>query len=299
MSVQNFFLKKYLRHRYKPRLNDQLDLNQARLELDSVINDFMPAPSRSVQIRQQTIGGVPCECITPKRGALQGTFLYLHGGMFAMGSSVSHRGVTCELAKELSLQVIVPNYRLAPEYPYPAAVEDVQATYLGLFDESIPQGPLIVGGDQAGACLAMLLAVALRDSGYLMPDLLVGISGLYDLTLSSDSLLRNRELDCCNTPAVFKRGVDNYLTDPESAATAEVSPLLASLEGLPPVMLQVSDSEMLLDDSYRLADALEQAGGKVLLDIWDDMPTCWHLAAVGLPEGRSAIKRIGKFINKL
>ncbi|MEH6822656.1 MAG: alpha/beta hydrolase [Motiliproteus sp.] len=297
MSIQNFFLKKYLRYQYKPRFNEQLDLQQVRIELDSVINTYMPPPCGFLDIRQEIIGGVSCECITPKRGRAKGTFFYLHGGMFVMGSPLSHRGVTCVLANELNLNVVVPTYRLAPEHPFPAAVDDVWAAYQGLIAESCHPAPLIVGGDQCGAGLAMILGLALRDAGERLPDALVGVSGFYDLTLTSESMARNSEADCCCTLTAFRRGIGYYLSDPALAARPEVSPLFASLDGLPPVLLQVSDTEMLLDDSRNLARALEKAGGQVCLDVWEDVPSCWHIAAVGLPEGRSAIKRIGKFLN--
>lgn len=299
MSLQNFVLKKFLRHKYKPRFTADMDLAQARLELDSIISNFMPPPCKTLNIESVTIADINCERVTSNRRSGKGTFLYLHGGMFCMGSPKSHQGVTFELAKELGLQLIVPNYRLAPEHPFPAAPDDACAVYHALLKEVDPAEPFYIGGDQAGATLAMLLALRLRDEGAPLPDLIVGLSGLFDLTLSSASHQLNEDSDCCNTPDVFNRGTEHFLADPDLAASAETSPLLADLAGLPPVMLQFSSTEMLRDDSRRLAAAIKAAGGKVSVDEWNDVPSCWHLAAVGLPEGRSAIRRIGRYMNRL
>ncbi|WP_165839964.1 alpha/beta hydrolase fold domain-containing protein [Motiliproteus coralliicola] len=296
MSLQNYILKKFLRHKYKPRFNAELDLDQARQELDSIINDFMPPPCDSLEINSGTIAGVPCEVIRPRDKAPWASFIYLHGGMFCLGSSLSHRGVTTELAKELGLEVIVLDYRLAPEHPYPAALDDADAVYRTLRD-NIER--LYIGGDQAGACLALLLLQRLRDEGVAMPELMVGLSGIYDLTLASPSHQSNLEHDCCNTPDVFHRGIAQFLPDDLDISPARVSPLLQPLDGLPPVLLQASGSEMLRDDSRRLAEAIKSVGGKVWHDEWADVPSCWHLAAVGLPEGRTALKRLGRQIKRL
>ncbi|MEW6996969.1 alpha/beta hydrolase [Colwelliaceae bacterium BS250] len=296
MSVQNFLLKKYLRVMYKPRFNGDLKLEQARKELDSVINTFMPSPCHSLHVEQQNINGVHCDVIYPKNTTSKGTLLYLHGGCFSLGSPLSHRGVTCELAKTLSFTVIVPDYRLAPEYPYPQGQNDIQAVYEHLLTTEAVNSGLYIAGDQSGASMAMLLAIALRDNGKTQPLAIFGLSGLYDLTLSSPSMQTLQDIDCCNTPAVFERGIGFYLSGNIQASQPEVSPLMADLSNLPPVLLQVSDSEMLLDDSIRLSEAITKAGGFATLDVWQDVPSCWHIAAIGLPEGRAAIKRMGQFI---
>ncbi|WNC66864.1 alpha/beta hydrolase [Thalassotalea nanhaiensis] len=299
MSVQNFLLKKYLKVMYKPRFNGDLKLEQARKELDSVINTFMPSPCRSLGLEQQVINGVPCEVIYPEQSKPKGILLYIHGGCFSLGSPLSHRGVTCELAKTLSLTVVVPDFRLAPEHPYPAAQNDVQSVYEYLVTTQEAEHGLYIAGDQAGAGMAILLAIALRDQNKTQPQAVFGLSGLYDLTLSSKSMRTLKDIDCCNTPAVFERGIGYYLPESIEASSPEVSPLLADLSALPPILLQVSDSEMLLDDSIRLSETITEAGGMATLDVWQDVPSCWHIAAVGLPEGRTAIKRIGQFIKAI
>jgi acetyl esterase/lipase len=299
LSVQNFLLKKYLKVMYKPRFNGDLKLEQARSELDSVINTFMPSPCHSLNVEQKTLNGVACEVIFPKNNVSMGTILYIHGGCFSLGSALSHRGVTCELAKTLSFTVVVPNYRLAPEHPFPAGQNDIQAVYEHLVTTDAENTGLYIAGDQSGAGMAMLLAISLREQNHIQPLAVFGLSGLYDLTLSSPSMLTLKDIDCCNTPEVFERGIGYYLSENILANQPDVSPLMADLSGLPPVLLQVSDSEMLLDDSVRLSEAITQTGGLATLDVWPGVPSCWHIAAVGLPEGRAAIKRIGLFIKAI
>ncbi|NVK40242.1 MAG: alpha/beta hydrolase [Oceanospirillaceae bacterium] len=299
MSVQNFLLKQYLRLHYKPRLNEQLTLQEARAEQDRVIERFLPLASIGVDIERTTLGGIECEYVLPRHRRPQARMLYLHGGMFSMGSPLSHRGITQVLAKRLQLQVVVPQYRLAPEAPCPAAHDDVTTVYRALRAELEPGTPCYVAGDQAGACLAFQLAQRQVEERGPVPDALIAISGLYDLTLSGPSLEFNAEADCFATRLAFERALDLYLGPEGETDRRACSPLFGELSGLPPVLLQVSDSEMLLDDSRRMAVALEAAGVAVELDIWKDVPSCWHLGAVALPEGREAIDRMAGFLKEL
>ncbi|WNC74236.1 alpha/beta hydrolase [Thalassotalea psychrophila] len=297
MSVQNYLLKKFLRHCYKPKFTPELTLAAARQELDTVINNYMPTPCNSLQVETQVVSGVNCERIKHNTKRLNGTFLYVHGGCFAMGSALSHRGVTCEIAKEQLFDMVVPNYRLAPEHSNSAAVEDLLNVWIELINNPNTIKPIVLGGDQAGAYLALQLMLQLKQLSTPLPDAFIGISGLYDLSLTSASLLSNQELDCVNQLNVFERGINLFLaTDADQEAL--IDPLNTSLEHLPPVLLQVANDEMLADDSRRLAETLVKHNVEVILEVWSDVPSCWHIAAVGLPEGRVAIKKIGKFIKK-
>ena len=298
MSIQNFLLKKYLRIFYKPRLNQDTTLEEARTELDQLIEHHIPLSSRNVDIWQETIGGVVCECMQPKRKAAKGTLFYIHGGLFAMGSPLSHRGATLVLAERLGLRLIIPDYRLAPEHPFPAGLEDITAAYLACV-EAYADEALYLAGDQAGACLAFQLSHTLSEQDYTQPDALVGISGLYDLSLASESLESNADAECLMTMDVFTRGLDYYLGDAYDRASPEVSPLYQNHEQGPPVFLQVSNIEMLFDDSRRMASVLEDAGRSVKLKIYSDVPHCWHLGATALPEGKRAIDDIGRFFKNL
>ncbi len=299
MSVQNFLLKQYLRRHYKPRLNEHLTLEEARHELDSVVERFLPLASVGVDIELRNVAGVECEYLSARHRTPTGVLLYLHGGMFSMASPQSHRGATQVLAKRLKLQVVTPRYRLAPEHVFPAALDDVIAVYEALQQELEPGTPFYIAGDQAGACLGFQLVQRQLANGGLGPDALIGISGLYDLTLSGASMESNAEADCFATRSAFDRAMDFYLGAEDECDRRAISPLFGELHGLPPILLQVSDSEMLLDDSRRMAAALEDAGVEVELDIWKDVPSCWHLGAVALPEGREAIDRMARFLKRI
>lgn len=296
MSVQNFLLKKFLRHYYKPRFTHELALEDARKELDCILNDYMPPPCTSLHIRDEEYGEIECEVISHKVRDLKGTFFYVHGGGFAMGSPESHRGVTCEIAKEQLYKLIIPKYRLAPEHTYPAADEDLMKAWLSVVDDPEIEKPIILGGDQSGAFLAFQLLLELRDKALALPDIFVGLSGLYDLNLTAESLETNKESDCVNQICVFERGINYYIPEHMHLSEHFQAPFDTSLTGLPPVLLHASDSEILADDSKRLANAIAEQGGVVEVEFWEDVPSCWHIAAIGLPEGRAAIKKIAAFV---
>ncbi len=298
MSVQNFLLKKFLRESYKPKFSAELSLEESRNELNTILNDYMPEPCHSLHIRSEDFAGINCELISHKDRELKGTFFYVHGGGFSMGSPESHRGVTCEIAKEQLYQLIIPAYRLAPEHPYPAADEDLMQAWLGVMNDDNLTKPIILGGDQSGAFLAFQLLLELRDNKLPMPDAFVGLSGLFDLNLTAESLELNKDSDCVNQIGLFERGINDYVPEHMHLSDHFQAPFSTSLKGLPPVLLQASDSEILLDDSKRLANAIEEQGGHVRLELWEDVPSCWHIAAIGLPEGRAAIKKLAAFVKE-
>jgi len=298
MSAQNFILKKYLRYAYKPRFTAGLSLEEARREQASLIEKYMPEPPHSVAVDSTELGGINCQQVRHKRRPASCVVLYVHGGLFAMGSPDSHLGISAELAQDGSFKVIVPDYRLAPEHPYPGALEDLLAVYGQLVDIA-GNLPIVLMGDQAGACLAFLLALQVRDLQITRPPVaLVGLSSLLDLSFTSPSMETNRDSDCLYTPIIFERCRDYYLAADADPYDPTISPLFASLHGLPPVLLQVSNTEMLLDDSVGMAKRLEQHGVPATLDIWQDVPSCWQCAAMALPEGRKAVRVIRRFIRK-
>lgn len=296
MSAQNFILKKYLRYAYKPRFTASLTLDEARREQAALIEKYMPEPPLSVMVDTLELAGVKCQQVRHKRRQAGCVVLYIHGGLFAMGSPTSHQGISAELAQEGNYRVIVPDYRLAPEHPYPSALEDLAGVYSQLKGQ-VGELPIVLMGDQAGACLAFLLALRIRDQQIDPPPAaLVGLSALADLSFSSPSMVNNRDSDCLYTPIIFERCLGYYLGVDADPSDPAISPLFANLAGLPPVLLQVSNTEMLLDDSVRMAKKLEQYKVPVTLDIWEDVPSCWQCAAMALPEGRKAVRAIRRFI---
>ena len=221
--------------------------------------------------------------------------LYVHGGGYVMGSAGSHRDMTGRLSKAAGARVLSLNYRLAPEHPFPAPVDDAVAAYRWLLAQGISPGNIAVAGDSAGGGLAIATLLALRDAGEPLPAAGIGISAWVDMEGTGESMTTRAAVD----PVVQKEGLLGmaklYLgdSDPKSPLAA---PLHADLGGLPPLLLQVGDAETLLDDSTRLAEKARAAGVDVTLKVWDEMPHVWHLFAPILPEGRQAIDEIGSFV---
>lgn len=220
--------------------------------------------------------------------------LYVHGGGYVMGSAGSHRDMTGRLSKAAGARVLSLNYRLAPEHPFPAPVDDAVAAYRWLLAQGISPGNIAVAGDSAGGGLAIATLLSLRDAGEPLPAAGIGISPWVDMEGTGESMTTRAAVD----PVVQKEGLLGmaklYLgdADPKSPLAA---PLHADLGGLPPLLLQVGDAETLLDDSTRLAEKARAAGVDVTLKVWDEMPHVWHLFAPILPEGRQAIDEIGSF----
>ena len=249
-----------------------------------------------VEVGKDDIGGVPAEIVTPaKHGA--GTFLYFHGGGYAIGSPVSHRHLVAALAGASCTRAVAIDYRRAPEDPFPAAVDDALAVYRGLLDAGTAAESIVLGGDSAGGGLTVATLLAIRDAGLPLPAAGVCISPWTDLTNEAESYRTHADRD----PLVFQEDIDRwrdaYLagTDPR---TPLASPLHADLSGLPPLLIQVGSEEVLLDDSRELARRCEAAGVEATLEVWDDMIHVWHWFGEYLDEAATAVARIGAFVSQ-
>ena len=239
-------------------------------------------------------GGVSAEWSVADTAANDKAILYVHGGGFVMGSAGSHRDLTGRLSKASGARVLSLNYRLAPEHPFPAQIDDSVAAYSWLLEEGYKPSNIAIAGDSAGGGLALSALLAIRDSGKPLPAAGVGISPWVDMEGKGDSMSTRAAVD----PVVQKEGLLGmaklYLGDAEPTNPL-AAPLHANLEGLPPLLIHVGDSETLLDDSNRLTAKAKSAGVDVTLKVWDEMPHVWHLFAPILPEGQQAIEEIGSF----
>ncbi|TMB69193.1 MAG: alpha/beta hydrolase [Chloroflexi bacterium] len=242
-------------------------------------------------------GGIPAEWIAASRAGDDQTIYWLHGGGYCIGSINTHRGMLARISAATRARVFAIDYRLAPEDPFPAAVEDAVSGYLWLLASGVDPEQIIIGGDSAGGGLAVATVVALKEDGKPLPAAAVCISPWTDMALTGDSLRSKAETDPMITNDGITRVRDAYVGDSDPSAPL-VSPIYAGLSGLPPLLIQVGENEVLLNDSTRLAERAEAAGVDVTLEVWPEMIHVWHFFAAMLPEGQKAIDRIGEWVRQ-
>ena len=242
-------------------------------------------------------GGVSAEWISTPGVSDDRVIIYLHGGGYMIGSMRTHRSPLSYLSRVSDARVLGLNYRLAPEHPFPAAVEDSLAAYRWLLAEGVSPRRIVIGGDSCGGGLAIATLVALKYFGDQLPAGAISHSGWTDLANTGDTFVTKAESD----PLIDKEMVENmaatYLGD-RSRTTPLASPYYADLRGLPPMLVQVGGAEVLLDDSLRFAEKAKEAGVDVTLEVWDDMPHVWQAFASFLPEARQALEHCGQFVQK-
>ncbi len=272
-----------LRWRIKPKLAAAASLEEAAKILD-LRAPTAPAPRG---IRRETIGGVAGDWIAAAESPAA-TLLYLHGGAYIAGSPEQYRPITIDFARQ-GFDVFAPAYRLDP---FPAPLEDARAVYAALLERG---GPLVVAGDSAGGGLALALMLALRDAGARLPAAAALFSPWTDLSVSGASARENEERDALFTRRMLKVAARRYL-GASSPKTPLASPLFADLAGLSPLLIHVSDAELLLDDARRLAAQARAAGVAVELEIWPDLPHCWQMAAAVMSEAQASLAKAGAFL---
>ncbi len=257
---------------------------------------MFPIPS-DLHVERVDAGGVPGGWLSVPDGSDDRVILFLHGGGYVIGSIQTHRSMIARLSRAAGARTLAIEYRLAPEHPFPAAVEDATAAYRWLLAQDVDPARLVICGDSAGGGLAVATLVSLRDAGETLPAAGVLLSPWTDLAATGDSLTTNAERD----PLVQREGLENmarmYLGDADPR-TPLASPLYADLDGLPPLLIHAGAAEAILDDSVRLDQRARAAGVESILEVWDDMVHVWHYFADMLPEGRAAIDRIGEFIRE-
>ncbi len=269
-------------------------IEQLRADMETVGRNFRPPDD--VTFTRLLANGVPAEWADPPDAAPGRAVLYLHGGGYGIGSTASHRHLVGKLAKAAGLRILSLDYRLAPEHPFPAAVQDAVAAATWLMQDAVQPDRLVVAGDSAGGGLAIATCLSLRDTGQPVPAALVCMSPLTDLAKTGASMRTHAELDPMVTPQSSAAYASRYLGPHGDPKAPLASPLYADLAGLPPMLILVGTSEVLLDDSTRIAERARAAGVEVDLQIWDEMIHIWPYFADLIPEGRQAIAIMAKFI---
>jgi acetyl esterase/lipase len=271
--------------------NPNAPVDRMRAGMERVAERVAP----DVKCEPVDAGGVGAEWIIAPNAAPERVVLYLHGGGYVMGSINTHRAMIARIARASQAKALALNYSLAPEKPFPAAVNDSTAAYKWLLAQGYKAGKIVISGDSAGGGLAISTLLALRDSKVALPAGAAAISPWTDLTGGGASVVSRAAVD----PMVANQGLLLMAKQYAGANDAQdplISPVFADMRGLPPLLIQVGDAEVLLDDSTRVADRAKTAGVDVKIEVWPEMVHVWHVFAKILPEGQQAIDRIGEFV---
>ena len=270
---------------------DALTIAERRAATESVAAQLPPG----TMVEPADAGGVAAEWVIAADVPAGRVLLYLHGGAYQIGSPATLRHMIALVSAAAQVRVLSVDYRLAPEHPFPAAVDDALAAYRYLMRDGVDHAAVAIAGDSAGGGLALATLVALRDVGDPLPAAAVAMSPWTDLAFTGESLRTRADVDVMIKPAGMRETAATYLagTDPRHPYA---SPLYADLHGLPPILIQVGDAEVIRDDSTRFAAKAEAAGVDVRLEIWDEMPHVWHAFAGLLPEADQAIERLSGWL---
>lgn len=267
--------------------------NKVRADFEATLATIPVAPD--LGFGETMLGGIPALSISPPGPLDDGVLLYLHGGAFIAGSAFGYRGLAGELCRAAGLEGRSIDYRLAPEHPFPAALEDALAAYRALLDAGYAPGDIIVAGDSAGGGLMVSLLVALREAGLEQPRAALAISPWVDMGCDAASYADKAGDDPSLTVSGLRQAAAHYLGG-RSERHGPGSPVRSDLGGLAPLLIQVGSNEILLDDAVSLARAAGAAKVQVRLEIWPAMVHVWHAFGFMLAEGREAIAVAGTFL---
>ncbi len=288
--VFRFFARQYFR-----RVSPDRDIGEMRQAFEDV-TQRLDTPD-NVTVRHATIAGIECDWLVPEGSKKTPVLLYLHGGAYVMGSSKTHRQMVATIAKAAGVRAILPNYRLAPENPFPDGIDDACAVYKQLLQQGIEPDEIVIAGDSAGGGLTVATALKLRHDGVPLPAALVLLSPWLDLSASGESVKSRAKLD-----PLFRAEdmpiVAEFYCSADAVREPLVSPVFANVSGLPPAFIQVGDHEILLSDSTRFADKLTAAGINVTLQVWPDMWHVFQFFGSKMPESEAALVDIARFLRR-
>ncbi len=299
MSIQNFLISRFLKSRLKASLKipAEIRLHKGR----KFLGQDRSKPHPQIAVRADVIAGVQVEWVEPV--GLVGdksapVCMYTHGGGYIAGSLNSHRDMARYLARLAKVRMLMVDYRLAPEHPFPAAREDAFAVYQGLLDSGIAGSQIVLGGDSAGGNLALVTAQSIRDAGLASPLAMVLFSPWLDMTHQSSTYQSNAARDAMLARPLLEDAAAMYA--PGMARTdARISPLFGNLAALPPCLTIVSQTEVLLDDSRGLHRKLQALGLDSTCLEWKSTPHAFAVMPTLLPEARDALRQTADFIARV
>jgi monoterpene epsilon-lactone hydrolase len=270
------------------------DVNEQRRLLRQLLS-AQPLPA-DVTVTGAALGGVPTAEVTVDGVEPRHVVLYFHGGVYVMGDAAQAADLAAEVGRRTRAKVISVDYRLAPEHPYPAAVDDALAAYQALLDGGTAPSDIAFAGESAGGGLAVATLVNAREHGLPLPAAAFAMSPYADLTLAGTSMETKRDADPLLSPEALRARVPDY-TAGQDPALGLISPIFADLSGLPPLIIQAGTHEVLLDDAIRLARQAATADVQVTLDITPGVPHVFQAYHAILDEAAAALDRAGQLLS--
>lgn len=275
------------------RQADPAAMAQMRAAYNAVLANNLPPPDMTIE--HVTFGGVPGMLITPGELRTDAVTIYLHGGAYLVGDPSSYLGIGGNYAQALGARVYLPAYRLAPEHPFPAAIDDGVSFYAGLQASGVEARRIVLIGESAGGAMVVTVMVAARQQGLPLPAAGVAISPWANLQHTGASMQTRDGID----PTVSKAGLDlmaGFFLGGAAADAPLASPVFADVRGLPPVMIQIGEAEVMLSDALRLASHLAESGVRVTLESWPGMFHAWHFVGDKQPQAVAALQSSVRFI---
>jgi len=291
VSFRNKIIKKLISYQMCGWSEGTIEEQRARQEKTS---RYARLPA-DIQCDPIDVDGIPAEWIH-SADADFGVVLYLHGGAYALSSITIYREFISRLVLATKMRCLAINFRLAPEHPFPAALEDATAAYRWLLTQEFDSSQIVIAGDSAGGGLTLATLLSLRDAGDQLPAGAICVSPWLDLALTGVSIKQKAKLDPILDPVSLERYAKYYAGENDLTYPL-ISPLYADLQGLSPLLIQVGTDEILLDDAVRLVEKARGAGVDVTLEIWDEMFHAFQLIPF-LPESRKMIERIAQFVSQ-
>src|SRR3954470_19293772 len=276
----------------KRRMPQDIDIHKLRARIEKMAQ----RPPKGVRISRARVGCLGEWVEVPGVATDAPVMLYLHGGGYVVCSPRTHRPITAFFARA-GFRVFCPDYRMAPEAPFPAAVDDALSAYEGLLSRGAQPRELVIAGDSAGGGLTLALLIALRDRKRPLPAAAALLSPWTDLTLTGKSFRKNARRDAYLDPQGAAKTVELYLNGADPQAPL-ASPLYADFHGMPPLIIHVGGREILRDDSTRLAERIRAAGCEVVISVWPVVPHVWQIFNRIVPEGRQSLAQMADFLHK-
>lgn len=298
MSLIRPVLNAYLRTFEKRSLARTTDINAVRRNFERSARWFFRAPRGSERHPLSLDGCCDCLEVTTAQSQTGLVIFYIHGGGFVFGSPETHAAMLAELARRTGARVVMPRYRLAPEHPFPAAVEDVEQAYLALIASGVELSDIVIGGDSAGGTLLFNLLAGIVENDWPRPRGAFGLSPFVDFAHEGESYVINARREAVLPAARASEMVAMYLNGSDSSIP-RISPLSADYRGAPPVWICVGDTEILRDDARRMWHLLQDQGVEVVFDEEHDLPHVWPIFHNILPEARQTLDRLADWIKAL